>query len=165
MNQEGFKNSEIEFEQIAYIRYGGQLEDVEVSSPVSRIESQEYLDKLLNAFEDKYTRVYGHGVRYPEAGFQIYEVGLRASVPKPKPKLKKYRLEGKDPSPDAYKGERDVYHKGEWSPVRLYEMDSLQPGNEVEGSAIIEAPATTLPVPGGKKIVVDEYKRFWIKEV
>jgi N-methylhydantoinase A len=165
MKEEGFESEEIAFEQIAYIRYGGQLEDVEVPSPVSRIVSPEDMDRLLGAFEDKYTRVFGHGVRYPEAGFQIYEVGLRASVPKPKPKLRRYRLEKKSPPPDAFKGERDVYGKGEWSPMKLYEMDLLQAGNEVEGPAIIEAPATTLPVPAGKKIVVDEYKRFWIKEV
>ena len=49
--------------------------------------------------------------------------------------------------------------------ARLYEMDLLQPGNEVEGLAIIEAPATTLPVPGGKKVAVDEYKRIWVRNV
>ena len=36
--------------------------------------------------------------------------------------------------------------------------------NEIKGLAIIEAPATTLPISKGKKVVVDEYKRFWIKE-
>ena len=39
------------------------------------------------------------------------------------------------------------------------------PGNEVEGLAIIEAPATTLVVPEGRKVAVDEYKRLWLREV
>ena len=49
--------------------------------------------------------------------------------------------------------------------ANLYEMDLLQPGNEVEGLAIIEAPATTMPVPEGKRVMVDDYKRYWLKEV
>ncbi len=73
-------------------------------------------------------------------------------------------MEGKTPNPKAYKGEREVYVKGEWKKAKIYEMDLLNSGNEVEGLAIIEAPATTMPVPEGRKVVVDEYKRFWLKE-
>ena len=43
-------------------------------------------------------------------------------------------------------------------------MDLLESGNEVEGLAIIEAPSTTMLVPEGRKVVIDEFKRFWIKE-
>ena len=69
------------------------------------------------------------------------------------------------PPADAFKGEREVYSKGKWKKWKLYEMDLLQAGNEVEGPAVIEAPATTLPLPEGRKVVVDEYKRLWIREV
>lgn len=165
MAEEGFKKEGIKFEQIAYIRYAGQLEDLEVISPVSRINSQEDMDKLVAAYEEKYSRVYTYGARHPEAGYQVFEVGLRASIPKPKPKVNKYPLTGKTPPPEAHNGEREVYNKGAWKRAVLYEMDLLQPGNEVEGLAIIEAPATTLPVPEGKKIVIDEYKRFWLREI
>ena len=92
MSEEGFKIKDIKFAQIAYIRYGGQMEDLEVKSPVVRIKTPGDLDKLLAAFEEKYSKVYGHGVTYPEAGYQIFEVGLTASVPRPKPKLVKYTL-------------------------------------------------------------------------
>ncbi len=162
--EEGFGRDEIRFEQIAFIRYGGQLEDIEVSSPVSRIKTPADMDKLLGAFEDKYSRLYGHGVKYPEAGFQMSEVALRASLPKPKPKMMKYPLAGKTPPAEAFKGEREVYVKGKWKKWKLYEMDLLQAGNEVEGPAVIEAPATTLPLPEGRRVVVDEYKRFWLRE-
>jgi acetone carboxylase beta subunit len=164
MAEEGYQAEEIKFEQIAYVRYTGQLEDLEVTSPVLRINAPEDMDKLIAAFEKMYSRVYAYGARYPEAGYQMLEVGLRASVPKPKPQLRKYPLAGRTPPAGAFKGEREVYGKGEWRRAKLYEMDWLQPGNEIEGLAIIEAPATTLPVPEGRKVVVDEYKRFWIKE-
>ncbi len=165
MAEEGFRKEEIKFEQIAYVRYSGQLEDLEVISPVSRISSAEDMDRLISAFEETYSRIYAYGARYPEAGYQMFEIGLRASVPKPKPEVRRYPLAGKIPPDEAYKGEREVYHKGVWKEARLYEMDLLQPGNEVKGLAIIESPATTMPVPEGKKVVVDEYKRLWIREV
>lgn len=165
MAEEGFRRDEIRFEQIAYVRYSGQLEDLEIASPRNRINTPEDMDKLLTAFEDKYSKVYAYGARYAEAGFQIYEAGLRASVPKPKPKITRYPLSGKTAPPEAYKGERQVFIKRQWKKARLYEMDLLKPGNEIEGLAIIEAPATTLPVPEGKKIAIDEYKRFWLREV
>jgi acetone carboxylase beta subunit len=164
MSEEGYQAAEIKFEQIAYVRYAGQLEDLEVTSPVRRISTPQDMDKLIAAFEEKYSQVYAYGARYPEAGYQMLEVGLRASVPKPKPQLRRYPMAGKNPPAEAFKGEREIYVKGEWHRAKLYEMDLLQPGNEIAGLAVIEAPATTLPVPEGKKVTVDEYRRFWVKE-
>jgi acetone carboxylase, beta subunit len=165
MEEEGFKKEDITFKQVAYVRYTQQLEDVEVFSPLPRIQTPADLDKLLEAFGEVYSRKYAHAAAFPELGYQIFELGLIASVPKLKPRLKKYPLQGKTPAPEAFKGERDVYVKGVWKKAKVYEMDALNSGNEVEGLAIIEAPATTMPVPEGKKVVVDEYKRCWLKEV
>jgi len=164
MVEEGFKKEDIIFRQLAYVRYYQQLEDVEVYSPVSRLETAEDMDKLIAAFEDVYSRKYAHAAKFPEIGYQIFEVGLLAFVPKPKPVIRKYPLCGRAPSQRAFKGERSVYNKGSWRKAKLYEMDLLESGNEVEGLAIIEAPSTTLVVPEGKKVVVDEWKRFWLRE-
>jgi len=165
MEEEGFKKEDIQFTQVAYVRYMMQLEDLEVMSPVSRVNTAADMDKLINAFEEKYSKVYAYAARYPEAGYQIMELGLIGSVAKPRPVLRKYPLEGKAPPKDAFKGQREVYVRGEWKMAKLYEMDLLRPGNEVEGLAIIEAPATTMPVPEGKKVMVDEYKRYWLREI
>ena len=149
---------------MAYVRYMQQLEDVEVISPVSRINSAQDVNALLNAFETTYSRKYTHAAKYPEVGYQIMEVGLHALVPKLKPQLRKYPLRGRAPSEEALKGERKVYQGGEWKRARIYEMDLLESGNEAKGLAILEAPATTMLVPGDKKVRVDEYKRYWLEE-
>lgn len=164
MEAEGFKKEDITFKQVAYVRYTQQLEDVEVISPLARLQTPQDLQKLLAAFEEVYSRKYAHAAKFPEVGYQIFELGLIALVPKLKPKLRRYPLEGKTPNPKAFKGEREVYVKGIWKKARVYEMDLLGSGNEVEGLAVIEASATTMPVPEGHKVVVDEYKRFWLKE-
>ena len=164
MKEEGFREEQITYNQVAYLRFMGQLEDLEVISPVRRIQSGDDLDKLLQSFENLYTKVYTHGAKHSEAGYQILELGLISSVPKPKPVLKKYPLAGKKPPEGAEKGYRDVYVKGSWKKAKLYDLDKLVPGNELEGLAILEAAATTMPIPEGKKVVIDEFIRFWLKE-
>ena len=42
-------------------------------------------------------------------------------------------------------------------------MDFLKPGNQIVGPAIIEHPATTLVVPEGKRVDVDEWNFFWLR--
>lgn len=165
MKEEGFTEDQITYTQVAYVRFMGQLEDLEVVSPVQRIRTGEDLDQLLKAFEDLYSKVYAHGAKHSEAGYQILELGLISSVPKPKPVIKQYPLAGRTPPSEAEKGIRDVYVRGSWRKAKLYDLDKLLPGNEVEGLAILEAAATTMPVPEGKKVFIDEFKRYWLKEV
>ncbi|TAK36993.1 MAG: hydantoinase/oxoprolinase family protein [Chloroflexota bacterium] len=159
---EGCRREDVRMEQIAYLRYGMQLEDLEVVSPVSRINSAEDLDKLIAAFEEFYAKVYTEGAKAPEMGYGIYELGIRTTVVKPKPRLPKLPLEGKAPGGDAFKGQRKVYVAGEWKTANIYEMDLLRPGNEVSGLAIIESPATTFPVPEGKTVRMDEHMALWL---
>jgi len=164
MMEEGVPEERVKLEQVAYVRYMGQMEDVEVDSPVTRINSPADMDKLIAAFEEKYTRIFFRVARQPEAGYQIMELGIRASAVKPKPLIRKYEMEGKTPPQHAYKGEREVYVKKEWHRALLYEMDELRPGNEIDGLAIIEAPSTTFFVPQGKRVKIDEYKVFWLED-
>jgi N-methylhydantoinase A/oxoprolinase/acetone carboxylase beta subunit len=138
------------------------MDDIEVPSPVSRISSAEDMDKLLATFEDSYENVYAGVAKHPSAGYQILELGLTATIPKVKPKLVKKPLEGKEPALEAEKGERDVYIDGEWHCARIYEMDQIRPGNEIDGIAVIEAPATTFFVPPGRHVRMDEWSMLWL---
>lgn len=164
MTAEGIPKDQIVLEQIAYLRYTGQMEDLEVPSPVRSINTGSDMDKLITSFEDLYTRVYTYGARYSEVGYQILEFGLRAVAPRPKPKVTAHPIIGKEPPRGALKGERKVFRKGRWETARLFEMDRLQPGNEVEGLAIIEDTATTLVVPEDSKVRVDEFTFFWLEK-
>jgi acetone carboxylase beta subunit len=159
---EGLPWEQAKVQQIAYVRYGGQMEDLEVISPVSRIDSPKDMDKLLAAFEALYERVYAGVAKHERAGFQILELGITASAPKVKPRLLKRPLEGKKPPREAIKGEREVYHDGVWNRATIYDMDKLRPGNEDNGTAVIEAPATTLFLPPGRRIRMDEWTLIWL---
>ena len=159
---EGLPWEQAEVRQIAYVRYGSQMDDIEVPSPVSRINSAEDMDKLIAAFEDLYERVYAGVAKHPQAGYQIFELGLTATIPKVKPKLIKRALEGKNPLQEAIKGEREVYYDGEWHKAVIYDMDQIRPGNEIEGIAVVEAPATTFFLPPGRRAKMDEWSLLWL---
>lgn len=163
LKEEGFDEAAIKLEQIAYVRYFNQMEEVEVESPVRRVKSGRDMDSIVDTFEKRYSSLYSLVARYPETGYQILELGIRASVAKPKPVIRKYALEGKLPSGNARKGVRDVYKGRQWRSASLYEMELLRPGNEVRGLAVIESPTTTFVVPEGKKTRVDEYGFFWLE--
>jgi N-methylhydantoinase A len=159
---EGLPWEEARIQQIAYVRYGSQMDDLEVPSPVSRIETAEDMDRLIDAFEDLYERVYAGVAKHPQAGYQIMELGVVASVPKVKPRLVRSPLGKKALAPEAYKGKRQVYMEGKWQEASVVDMDSIMPGNEITGMAIIEAPSTTLVLPPGRKVEMDEWSLLWL---
>jgi acetone carboxylase, beta subunit len=162
LEQEGFHRQDVHLQQVAYMRYGQQIDDLEVISPVRRISTADDMNRLINAFERLYTRVFAAGARYPEWGYTIMELGVIASAPKAKPVLREYPLEGREPSGQARKGERDVYLEGRWVRAQLYEMDLLKSGNQLRGPAVVEAPSTTLFIPTGKTVRMDEYRVIWM---
>jgi len=159
---EGLPWEEAEVKQIAWVRYGGQMEDLEVISPVSRINSAADMDQLTGAFESLYEKVYAGVARHQRAGFQMMELGITATLPKVKPKLVKRPLEGSQPPTESIKGEREVYYGGQWHQTMIYDMDQLRPGNEIDGIAVVEAPATTLFLPPGRHIRMDEWSLIWL---
>ncbi len=159
---ENFKETQIEIQPVAYIRYYGQLEDVEVPSPVASIESAADLNALLACFEEIYTRMFTLAGKPDAASFHITEVCVVATVATVKPKLIKRALSGKKPPADAIKGKRKIYQHGKWQDATIYKMENMLPGNEVDGLAVIEASNTTLFVPPEWHVRIDEYSVYWM---
>lgn len=157
MSDEGHDLADVRLHMFAMMRYTGQLEDVEVPVPLQRLSSDTDLDTLVSEFERIYTAINRAVAHYREAGHSVTELGLLAIVDKIKPKLTRRPLEGRTPSREASKGTRAMYYNREWCEARLWEMDLLRPGNEVEGPAVIEHPATTLVIPAGDRVWVDEW--------
>ncbi|MCH2172095.1 hydantoinase/oxoprolinase family protein [Myxococcota bacterium] len=163
LQSEGFDSSQISIHRVAYIRYYGQLEDVEVESPVASIDTPEDLDQLLAAFNDLYTRMFTLAAK-PEVGtYHITEVCVIAKVATVKPRLIARELSDKKPSTDASKGTRPVYQRGQWAEADIWRMESLVPGNEINGLAVIEASNTTLFVPPEWHVRIDEHDIYWLE--
>jgi acetone carboxylase, beta subunit len=138
------------------MRYTGQLEDVEVPSPLMRLKSGKDLSAVLAAFEAVYEKINHRVSRYGQGGISIMELGLTATADKVKPVLERRSLGGESAAA-AHKGRREVYFSGRWLKTELFEMDALLPGNALVGPAIVEHPATTLVVHPGDRVSVDEW--------
>jgi N-methylhydantoinase A/oxoprolinase/acetone carboxylase beta subunit len=162
LGAEGFTRDQITLKHNAYVKYFGHLDDLEVASPMERLNTAEDVDRLMGVFEDVFTRTYTLAGKPPVPTFQIGEVGVVAEVATVKPTVNRHELEGKDPRASASKGKRPVYQQGQWTDAPVFEMDELRPGNEVHGVAIIEAPNTTLLVPPGWSTKLDEHMIFWM---
>jgi acetone carboxylase, beta subunit len=163
MRREGFRPDDVTLRHLAMVRYGKQLNDLITPMPLSRARSAADMRVVLAAFEELYARVYAKGAQFPQAGFEIFEVGLVAAAPKVKPWLVKSPLAGEDPS-GARREERPAYWPGGWRATPRYDWQMLRPGNVVAGPAVIEAPTTTLVVPSARAARVDEYRTVWIEE-
>ncbi|MEX0799970.1 MAG: hydantoinase/oxoprolinase family protein [Dehalococcoidia bacterium] len=161
---EGFKRNQISLRQIAYVRYYGQLEDVEVESPAPRLKTAHDVDKLVARFEEIFTKMFTLAGKPPFATHLVTEVSVIAQVDTLKPLVVKHELSGRTPAKSASKGTRPVFYDGRWGDAQLYEMTELKPGNQVKGLAVIEHPATTLFVPPGWRVRIDEHEIYWLEK-
>lgn len=163
MEQEGFRKDQVKFTHLAMVRYGRQLDDLIITSPVTRVKTMRDFEELITTFEEMYTKVYASAAKYPQAGYEILQVGLIATVPKVKPKIKRHRLAGSEAPRKAIKGKRDCYFNHAWLTTDIYDWDALRPGNSINGPAILESPTTNFVLPPGKSTYIDVYRTCWLK--
>jgi N-methylhydantoinase A/oxoprolinase/acetone carboxylase beta subunit len=86
----------------------------------------------------------------------VDQVRLQIRKPMPKLPLPKRPLGAADASA-ALKGMRIVAWGSKTASAQIYRWESLQPGNRVEGSAVLEGANSTYFVPEGWTLEMDEY--------
>ena len=160
----GYSHDQVQLQPGYRMQYRGQLNDLEVESPLPSATDAADWDKLVVAFNDTYARVYAAAARSPELGYSVTGAIMRGSVPIPKPKIPKEIEEGENPPADAFIGTRRFYRKKEWVDADLYRMERLRPGNTVTGPAIIESDATTFVVPDGFETYLDGRRLFHLRQ-
>ncbi len=94
------------------------------------------------------------GVAADRCAIELLRVQIRKAMPKPA--LVEKPLQGPDSS-HAIKGMRKVAWGSSKGQAQLYDWDSLQPGNRVEGCAVLEGANSTYFVPEGWTLVVDQF--------
>ncbi|MCC7412292.1 MAG: hydantoinase/oxoprolinase family protein [Gammaproteobacteria bacterium] len=154
----------IRLSSIVRMQYKGQVSDLEIVMPVARIATAADIDALVASFERHYAEIYTLSAQFPEAGFFIAGAAAVGSVATTAPALPRQALGAHAPAPRARKGSREVYWNGAWTRAEVLEMEALEAGNRVAGLAIIEDPATTLVVPPGKHVILDEYRIFHLRD-
>lgn len=161
----GYDADKVQLQPGYRMQYRGQLNDLEIESPIRSASSGEDWDKLVDAYNNTYGRVYSDSARSPELGYSVTGAIMRGMVPIQKPNIPKEELQSETPPEEAKLGTRKFYRKKRWVDAQLYRMESLRPGNRVKGPAIIESDATTFVVPDGFETWLDGHRLFHLKEV
>ncbi|KVE45571.1 hydantoinase/oxoprolinase family protein [Burkholderia sp. BDU5] len=147
------------------MQYMGQLNDLEIESPIASAASADDWNRIVAAFEDTYGRVYASSARSPELGFSVTGAIMRGMVVTQKPVLPEDPEGGAKPPADARIGTRRLYRHKQWHEAVLWRMEALKPGNVITGPAIVESDATTFVVPDGFETTLDKHRLFHLKEI
>jgi acetone carboxylase, beta subunit len=163
----GVGADEVRYRHYARIKYAGQLNDIEVNlddvlAQPGQCRGDE-LAAVMEAFEERYERIYARGAKSPELGYMITQTTCCGVTDVEKPALPDDVLAGPQPPAAASKGLRPVYAAGEWRDADIWNMEALVAGNEIAGPAVIESSATTLVVPAGLGLRLDAHRIFHLE--
>ena len=164
MVKEGFSPKDVTIQPQVMVRYGRQLNDLTVASHTVAPAAPEDLDRILAAFELQYEATYARAARFPQAGYHITDVGMIASSPKVRPRIREHALVSETPDTSAMKGMRKVFFRTAWHDATIWDFTRLKAGNIVQGPAIIEERTTTFVVPPDKYVEFDRYLTLWLKQ-
>ena len=160
----GYTREDVTFEPRVRMQYQDQLNTLEVTAPTNEITEPEELDRLVENFEEHYTKVYARSAASPDLGYTVTRAVGVGRVPIEKPSIPEESLAGETPPGAASKGTRDVYWDDTWQETDIWAMNDLQAGNVVTGPAIIEAPATTITVPPTFTAELDRNRIFHLEQ-
>jgi N-methylhydantoinase A len=140
----------IAIERSAEMRYGEQIFEIDV--PLGDVDLNS--DKLIADIEDRFHRRHEDLYTYSSRDQEVVFVNARvAAVGKVSAGQVKERQAG-SAAPSAPRSRRQAW-LGAWREVPVYALDDLQPGERLQGPAIIEAETTTVVINAGDLLVVN----------
>ena len=155
---EGFGSGQLEFRRFFTMRYRRQTAGVELPVAWERF-SAERVAELQVTFEKKYEELFGIGAGYTKAGIEISAIRVDAVGLVAKPPLKPQETRGTALS-STIKGTRKIFFTRpgrEFIDTPVYDYTRLGVGNVVKGPGVIELPFTTVLVPPGFHVTLDDY--------
>ncbi len=161
----GFSQKDVILRPGYRMQYMGQLNDLEITSPVSKAKSVADWEEIVKEYEKTYARVYSESACSPELGFSVTGVIMRGVVATQKPVIPVEKEHGATPPKEAKVGVRKFYRHKQWVDADVWHMEKLLPGNEVIGPAIVEADSTTFVIPKGFATRLDKHRLFHLKEI
>ncbi|NHA45402.1 hydantoinase/oxoprolinase family protein [Helicobacter pylori] len=161
----GFSQKDVILRPGYRMQYMGQLNDLEITSPISKAASVADWEEIVKEYEKTYARVYSESACSPELGFSVTGVIMRGVVATQKPVIPVEKEHGATPPKEAKVGVRKFYRHKQWVDADVWHMEKLLPGNEVIGPAIVEADSTTFVIPKGFATRLDKHRLFHLKEI
>ncbi len=131
------------------MRYGEQIFEIGVSLDGVDLDAPDAMKEVVERFHRRHEELYTYSVRDQE----VVLVNARVSVVGELPELP--QEPALPPRPAALpRGRRDAYLGGEWRAVPVFDLESVAPGQAVDGPGIVEAATTTVLLRAGERAVV-----------
>ena len=143
----------------ADMKYKGQVHDVTVPVPTGEYDAAAAL-AMADRFHERYEARYGKGTTNKNAPIEAMSFEVRVAAKGQPLRLAKEALHQGAPPPT--RGDRKVYFRETrgFTSTPIFDRDTLVPGQEVAGPAVIEAPDTTMLVRPGQRVRMDEYRNL-----
>jgi N-methylhydantoinase A/oxoprolinase/acetone carboxylase beta subunit len=139
-------------------KFGGQLNSKRFENPLLSLTSQEDAQAVYQAFAAEYGRTFSPLSLFPAGGVELHHFVLHATLPVSRVGLPRRPLGDAVPAAAAARPARLVYwHElGGFAKTPIFDAGLLEPGNCIDGPAVLEAPDTTTVVAPGWQFRVHE---------
>jgi N-methylhydantoinase A len=154
----GFAPDDIEMVFEGDLQFAGQAFEVTVPLPAGQL-TEEHRGELAGAFLAEYERRYGPGTAWE--GFPVLMLNARVTAigAVPRPRFAAASPNGGGPGV-AEAGRRELVEVDSGERIEAPVYRSLSPGAQITGPALIEDVDTTIYVPPGANVRVDEYRNY-----
>ena len=157
MDREGLPEERVNLVRLADVRYLGQGFELEVPLAGGRLGASQVAE-MVESFHRAHRARYGYDD--PEHPVEIVNLRLLAVAKLPSPHLPKAVLSGTVNPAAALERRLEVYFNGQFLSAAGFNREKLNPGDTVEGPAVIQQlDSTTLVLPG-QRASVDSYRNL-----
>lgn len=154
---EGLAATDVKWQLELDLKFGGQLNTKRTMLPLLRLQEPADVQAVYKAFEKEYSEAYSAMGLTPEAGVELENFVLRATITTPKPDIPRHKLGAPNPAP-AQTGSRQAYWREiGWRETPVYDRTQLKPGHTFDGPGLVEAEDTTVVVEPGWSFSIDEF--------
>ena len=157
---EGFGVERITFRLELDMRYGSQYHLTKVELPGLLLNGVEDVKALCDLFTRRYSEIYSPEAAFPVGGINVEGFYLAASVPNPRQQFSPAILSAAGVPDAARQGSRPACFDPATGlrDTPVYDWLALEPGNQLDGPALIEAPDTTYVIEPGWSYRMDAYR-------
>jgi N-methylhydantoinase A len=158
LEKEGVPKERRRFVRSMDLRYFGQFREVEVELPAGPL-TEGTISAGVMAFHARHREMYGYSNENYPIEFMNFKLSAIGTIPPVD--LKRIGQGTKDAS-RALKHQREAFFEeaGGLIETRVYDGERLLGGNVLEGPSIVEEKTTTIVIPPGFRIIVDEYGNY-----
>ncbi len=161
MKPEGFTPEQLKIDRSLDIRYEGQSYELNIpyltETGTSARETQALIQKFHTAHEQRF------GYARTDAPVEVVNLRLTATGETDKPAIQPLPIADADPS-EAFTLQNPVIFEGEALPTNFYRRETLRPGNQIEGPAIVTEFSATTVIPPNFSAVVDAYQNLILRQ-